>query len=122
MKVTRAVLTRCGRANVNLSISCALTNQAERRFDVLLAVDSTMVRQENLAGFHLAVIPLLPGSHLAAWHLTASDHPQSASPWLSESSAVACRPGFRLYQRAAPPASPRPHSGEWRPGTSMNQT
>ena len=44
----------------------ALLTEAEKRFDVLLTMDSNMVHQQNLARFRLAVIALqAPSNRLA---------------------------------------------------------
>jgi len=44
----------------------ALLAQAEKRFDVLLTMDSNMVRQQNVARFRLAVIVLQARSNRLA--------------------------------------------------------
>lgn len=44
----------------------ALLSEAEKRFDVLLTMDSNMVHQQNLARFRIAVIALhAPSNRLA---------------------------------------------------------
>ena len=44
----------------------ALLTEAEKRFDVLLTMDSNMVYQQNLSSFHIAVLALKARSNRLA--------------------------------------------------------
>lgn len=43
-----------------------LLTEAEKRFDVLVTMDSNMVHQQNLVGFHIAIIALQARSNRLA--------------------------------------------------------